>query len=256
MKGTFINKGGARINKVGRGQDGHMTLTVARQFRGPDRSGNGGYTAGLLAGAGWTGAQAVTVTLRQPPPLDIALSVVLDGAGIRLMHGDEVVATAEPGSLGRVAADPVPFDVAVKASEGFAGFAKHPFPGCFTCGPARTAGDGLRVFPGPVGGDVVAAPWVPADGFADAAIVWAALDCPGGWSLDLVGRPMVLGRIPATVASVPSVGERCVVVGHARGIDGRKGFTDSALYGEDGRLLARAEQTWIAVDPAAINALR
>jgi hypothetical protein len=57
------------------------------------------------------------------------------------------------------------------------------------------------------------------------------------------------------VDAVPAVGERCVVVGHARGQDGRKAFTDSALYDSSGALLAQAEATWIAVDPAVINAL-
>jgi hypothetical protein len=60
----------------------------------------------------------------------------------------------------------------------------------------------------------------------------------------------------ATVLSVPGIAEECVVVGHAHGQDGRKGYTDSALYGTDGRLLARAEHIWIAVDPATINGLR
>ena len=29
----------------------------------------------------------------------------------------------------------------------------HPFPRCFACGPDRDEGDGLRIFPGPVGAE-------------------------------------------------------------------------------------------------------
>jgi hypothetical protein len=223
-----------------------MAITLARRFRGPDRSGNGGYTSGLLAAT--VGAETVTVTLRKPPPLEVALEV-RDGT---LSHGDDVVAVAAPGELTRPTPEPVPYDVAAAASKSYAGFVEHPFPGCFTCGPERP--DGLRIFPGRVSDDVVAAPWVPTE--VAPEIVWAALDCPGGWAFDLVGRPMVLGRITATVLALPATGDQCVVVGQAHGTDGRKGFTSSALYAPDGALIARAEHTWIAVDPATINALR
>ncbi len=59
----------------------------------------------------------------------------------------------------------------------------------------------------------------------------------------------------ARVDAFPSVGQRCVVVGRCRGMQGRKAFTDSALYDADGQLLARAEATWIAVDPATFDTL-
>ena len=226
-------------------------LVVERRFRGPERSGNGGYTSGLLAGA--LGTVVTTVTLRRPPPLETPLDVRPDGGGAWLLHGDALVATAAPGELTRPAPEPVPYDVAVNATESYGGFVKHPFPGCYTCGPDRDVGDGLRIFPGPVREDGVAAPWVPTE--VSRPTVWAALDCPGGWSFDLTGRPMVLGRMTAAITAVPAVGEECVVVGHAHGLDGRKGQTSSALYGSDGALLARAEQVWIAVDPEAINAL-
>ena len=56
-------------------------LAIPFRFRGPSRSGNGGYTAGSLAervGAGTgtsTGCPVVEVTLRQPPPLDVPMKV-------------------------------------------------------------------------------------------------------------------------------------------------------------------------------------
>ncbi|MCW2502732.1 MAG: hypothetical protein JWO79_1016 [Actinomycetia bacterium] len=239
------------------------STTIAHRFRGPSRSGNGGYTSGVLADAllSLTGDGVATVTLRIPPPLDTALETVPFNGGIQLWHRAKLVADAVPGSFTGPVADPVPFDVASEAAARYPGLVAHPFPSCFVCGPARPDGDGLRLFPGPVPrrDRTVAASWIPTRAGADQsgtlsrAVAWAALDCPGGWSLDLVGRPMVLGRITAQVDAVPRLGGRYVVVGHARDLQGRKAFTDSALYSTDGTLMARAEATWIAVDPEAFN---
>jgi hypothetical protein len=55
----------------------------------------------------------------------------------------------------------------------------------------------------------------------------------------------LLGRMAADVRELPRVGERCVVVARPDGEEGRKLFAATALYGEDGRLLGRARQTWI-----------
>ncbi len=147
---------------------------------------------------------------------------------------------------------------------GYAGFRTHPFPRCFVCGPDREEGDGLRIFPGPLGDGRVASLWVPHPSLAVAsdlldpgvervglATAWAALDCTGGWSTDLEGRPAVLGRIAAQVDELPVVGETHVVVGAELAREGRKTFTASTVYDSDGRIVARARHTWIAVDPAA-----
>jgi hypothetical protein len=50
-------------------------------------------------------------------------------------------------------------------------------------------------------------------------------------------------RLPGRV---PDLGERCVVVSWPLGEDGRKLFAGTALFAEDGELLALARQTWIA----------
>ncbi|HEY3542877.1 MAG TPA: ASCH domain-containing protein, partial [Gaiellaceae bacterium] len=49
-------------------------LVIAARYRGPARSGNGGYTCGLVAGL--LGGSDVEVTLRAPPPLDRPLRIV------------------------------------------------------------------------------------------------------------------------------------------------------------------------------------
>jgi len=89
-------------------------------------------------------------------------------------------------------------------------------------------------------------------GLVATEFVWAALDCPGAWSAEMEGRPMVLGRMAARVDSVPSAGEECVVMGQLLGGEGRKTWTATTAYGADGRLLGLAHQTWITLPaPAA-----
>jgi hypothetical protein len=228
------------------------TLTVGRQFQGPANSGNGGYTAGLLAGALlWEGA--VEVTLRKPPPLEAPMQVDV-GAPAALRFGDHVIATATPAELAPGAEHPVPWDTAVAAEPSYSGFVEHPFPGCFACGVDRNKLDALALHPGWVADGVVAAAWEVQPWAAERPeVCWAALDCPSGWSIELVGRPAVLGRITAQVLAAPAAGERCVVVGQFVSREGRKAFARATLWGEGGSVLARAATTWIEVDPASVQ---
>ena len=64
---------------------------------------------------------------------------------------------------------------------------------------------------------------------------------------------MVLGRMTAVVDALPAIGEPHVVMGERRGSQGRKTFTASTLHDSDGRIVGRAEHTWVAVDPAQFN---
>ena len=247
-------------------------LVVPGRFRGPAATGNGGWTAGSLAalvegcpsdhGAAWP---TVEVTLRRPPPLDVAVPVVTSPAEARCSVAE---AHRVDRDLTMVAA--VPLAAARAAEESYPGLVSHPFPGCFVCGPDREEGDGLRIFPGPVttpeGPGQVAATWTPHPsvaedwhGYAGATpraslpVTWAALDCVGGWAGDLAERAMVLGRMTARLAGLPRIGQAHVVVGRRLGGEGRKTFTASALYDADGAEVGRAEHVWIAVDPAGFN---
>jgi hypothetical protein len=186
------------------------------------------------------------VTLRRPPPLGRPLQVERDGGRVALLDGAGLVAEGVPAEVELQVPDPVAHDEARQASAAYAGFVRHPFPTCFVCGPARPEEDGLGIFPGPVEGrELVAAPWVPAD--VRPELVWATLDCPGGFAAGFPGTgQLVLGRLAARIERLPERGERCVVVGWPLGEDGRKFYAGTGLFAEDGELLARARATWIA----------
>jgi hypothetical protein len=236
------------------------TLRIARRFMGPPASGNGGYTSGRLASYVATG-QPVQVTLRQPPPLEADLDVEVAADGARAMFGGALIAEAVPSSLEVSPIDPVSFPQATEIATTFAGWASHPFPTCFTCGTDREPPEALGLRPGPVPGrdGTTACPWIPDAALTDdghtvpVEIVWAALDCPGGWALDLVGRPAVLGRMTAQVDVLPAVGDRCVVMGQVLRSEGRKSNSTTTLYDGEGRVLARAATTWIEVNPRTFN---
>jgi hypothetical protein len=249
-------------------------LVVPARFNGPARSGNGGFVCGSLAEQVTTTlGEVVQVTLRRPPPLDTPMAVSeRDGTTVLSLDpavDDDSVAVAEarPAALEAQPVEGVPPEVAADAMSGYPGLRSHPFPTCFACGPDRAEGDGLRIFPGPVEGvrGHVASVWVPHQSLAESGDVldavhrcgfgttWAALDCVGGWSEDLEGRPCVLGRMTARVDALPVVGEAHVVVGRLLGRDGRKSLTASTLYDADGRVVASAEHVWIQVDPAFFN---
>ena len=223
-----------------------MAPHIARQFRGPEQSGNGGYACGLAA----TGLpQPVEVTLHAPPPLDRHLVVTRSGTEARVHHdGDLIAAARSVGDVPAPAAAPSYGD-ALRAAGTFdesSYAATHPYPGCFTCGPHRREGDGLRIFAGPVDGrDVFAAPWTAPAGVA-APLVWAALDCPGAIAVGFPDRgETLLGRFAARVDRVPSDGEECVVVSWPLGEDGRKLYAGTALFSDAGEPLAVARATWI-----------
>ena len=231
-------------------------VTIAAQFNGPDRTGNGGYVAGMLA-AERSATATTTSTLRVPPPLDVPLSWEHDGDAVRLLTaGGAIVGDAKPGTFAR---EPPPCPSPDQALAGlgvYPGFHHHPFDHCFTCGTQRDEGDGLRLFTGPIGDGLTAAPWTPHKAFADEdgaiamPVMWAALDCPGGWAADFTVNTIVLGRMTAEVSRRPSSGEPCLSVGRLHAQDGRKFLTDTALYAESGELLGRAEQTWLQIDLA------
>jgi len=228
-------------------------LTIAARFNGPPDSANGGYVCGALAGL--LDAPVTEVTLRRPPPLDVAMPVERDDTGVRMMHGSALVAEGRATHLGDVDVPAAPtLDAARDAAAHFRGHEAHLFPKCYVCGPLRA--DGLRIFPGPVG-EVIAAPWTPAteydvgNGTVDLRIVWSALDCSGGWANSLSPSwPAVLGRMAVEHRRPVPVGADLVVIGWSRGADGRKLYAGSAVCDPSGNPYAVGVATWISL-PAA-----
>lgn len=222
-------------------------MRIAARFNGPSGSANGGVAAGRLAA--YVGATAVEVTLRRPPPLDVDLRVDASGGTARLHDGDLLVAEAAPSTFELDLPEAVSVGRAQEAEAAYGGLVDHPFPTCFSCGTARSDGLGLR--PGPVGEGRSACTWTPERD--DPVLVWAALDCPGGWAADLPGRPLVLGRMALEHRGRVSPGEPHVVQGWVIGQDGRKVHTGTVLRGPGGSVVAVARATWLSVDPTSIG---
>jgi hypothetical protein len=235
------------------------TLRIDSRFRGPPRSGNGGYVCGRLAEFIDGDCR---VRLLRPPPLDRELTVVADAQGASLMDGEQVIAQAQPQALDLTLPAPVSLAEARALSPRFRGFEAHAFHSCFVCGPDRAAGDGLRIFPGATDdGSRVASPWRPDawlagdDGKVRRRYVWAALDCPSGWAyLHPGNRVAVLGQFAVHITAPVPVEQDLVVVGWPIDDHGRKHHTGSALFDCNGRPLAWAAATWFDVDPGSFNA--
>jgi hypothetical protein len=242
------------------------SIVINKRYCGPPNSGNGGYVCGRLARHIPGGAE---VTLRAPPPLDKMLDVVAADDGLwELRDGTTVIAAGRGANVELARLETASFDEAsaaelltpVKPHE-------HPLPTCFVCGPARTQGDGLRIFAGPLAHQsrnasvVLAATWTPdptlaaIDGLVAPEFLWSALDCPTGYASNYNPEngssertPILLGRMSARIEARPRPGERCVITAWQAGRDGRKRVAEAAAFGEAGNLLAVARATWIAVD--------
>jgi hypothetical protein len=242
-------------------------LQVDPRFNGPPHSANGGYMCGLVAGLTEV---PVEVSLRLPPPLGHPMRAEVTSDGGVHVHDDRgLVAEAVPVPQPRldvlVPAE-VDLGTAEAASRGYAGFREHPFPTCWTCGPDRREGDGLRIFTGPVdglGSDVglVAAPWVPheeldaGDGSVTAPHVWAALDCPTYFGC-AGPEPALLARLRADHRAPIRVGQPHVVLGWTTAPpEGRKRHGGAAVLDAEARVLAVAEAIWVTLSEDALASL-
>lgn len=218
-----------------------MEITFPRHYRGPLASANGGYACGRLAA--FVDADEVEVTLRLPPPLDRPLGVEHAADGVRLLDGDVLVAETRAAPVEVQAPAPVSVEVAEESRERHVRGWSPDFNECFVCG---VRDDGLEIRVGPVAGrePLHASPIALPESRPE--IVWAAIDCPGAYAVGAEGRgDIVLGRMTARVDRVPEVGETCVVASWPLGEDGRKLYAGTALFAEDGELVALARQTWI-----------
>jgi hypothetical protein len=235
------------------------SLTIPSRFCGPPGSGNGGYVCGRIAAYA---SGPVTVTLRQPPPLDTPMAVARHSEGsVRIHDGPTLIAEATSAPGGPALQAPGPVSMAeARTAAGRARYYTDPlFPDCFVCGTGRRPGDGLRIFPGPLAGRPVwAAPWAPDSSVASAdrrvwpEVIWAALDCPSGIAAAEAANlgpdtAILLGRMTARLAVLPLAGDECRVIAWPGGRDGRKLTAGSALLGPGGEVLAAARAVWLTV---------
>lgn len=243
------------------------TVIIAERFRGPPKSGNGGYVCGAFAELlthgehALPGRQAAEVTLRAPVPLDTPLTVVRTPDELSIRHGETLIAEAR---LTELALDlPVPPSYAEAAaaqsrSPSFVRNASRWFsdrlgfhPICFCCGAEHE--DGLQVYAGPLRNNaLVAAAWPTQPRWADpqgrvpARFVWTALDCPGQYAFYFCGiRTGMLGRLAARIERPIDAGERCVVIGWRIGIEGRRHYAGTAVFNAASELCAYAKAVWV-----------
>jgi hypothetical protein len=200
---------------------------------------------------------ACECTLRKPIPLERDLTTKAEEDSAQLLDGDEVVIHAVRTKIDVPQEGPIAFDEAERIAENSPAFQNHPFPTCFTCGPERAQGDGLRIFPGPSPHDhgkpsLFAAPWIPDSSLANGGnavrpeFVWAAMDCPTGFAAGFPWQgTLVTGRL-AVEQVLPVYPQRpYVITSWPGGSEGRKFHAAAALHGPDGELCARARATWI-----------
>jgi len=231
-------------------------ITIDSRFCGPPNSGNGGYVSGLLAKAMGVPCQ---ITLHAPPPLDTPLQLLASSEGAELRLGEQLLGSAKPHSFELALPSAIDLNTAAQAQERFRGFEQHNLPCCFVCGTNREPLDGLRIFAGPTeqNEEQVAALWTPDETLADdtgmiaSEYLWAALDCPGYFAVRDQAGLALLGRFAAHIAKPIKAGEQLVVCGWAQHHDGRKHFTGTALFNQQGEALAWAEATWISLQSAA-----
>lgn len=225
-------------------------LTIHHHYCGPSESGNGGYSAGIFAKQLGFPAE---ITLRIPPPLDEELTVTEKEGKAFLMQGETLVAEAKPVDFELEIPDAPSYLDAVEASKEYQGFKDAPFHNCFVCGADRAEGEGLNIYAGKIGEQMVAAPWTPAENLAtdnkEVAIeyIWSALDCPGAWAVMNSTEVIVLGRFAVKQIQPVLIGEKYIVTGWGIERDGRKIFTGTAIYTEDGEICAYGRGTWIAL---------
>jgi hypothetical protein len=221
-------------------------VVLERRFNGPPSTANGGYACGIVARHVDGPAR---VSLRRPVPLGTPLELERhDDGHVTLHEGEMLIAEGDPA---------LPLDGVVppyrpSVEEARAAAADRPrfwpgaFDSCWVCSPRA---DGLGVLFGPLAShpDMTAAVLHASDGDALASeVVWAALDCPS-YTPPLWGSatPSLLASMHAELLAPVPAGEPLVVTGWTLGSEGRKHRSATAVLGQDGRVLARAEALWI-----------
>lgn len=237
-------------------------VMVPDRFRGPPRSGNGGYAGGVFAALLQAPERTpVEVTLRAPVPLDTPMTVTRNDNGVDIFLADQLIAEVRqaaslelrmpnpPGFEDALSRRPESLSLQVREGSPFpGGRGMHPI--CFCCGADHP--DGLNVFAARMDENQVAAAWTTDQRWEDEtgsippAYLWTALDCPGQVAYAVEGiRTGLLGRITANIYCPAPAGEDYVVTAWRERIEGKKHFAGTAIFDRTGTLIASALSIWI-----------
>lgn len=226
-------------------------IKISSRFCGPIDSANGGYTCGILSKAIEGTAE---VTLKHPPPINKLMEIrQTEGNKYVLYNEDMIIAEAKPAELELVPPQPPNIKDVELSTLKEEDITDHYFPDCFVCGPKRSPGDGLRIFPGPVKDKAyIAAVWIPdtslsdENGYLKNEFVWSALDCPSGWAIVIEKmRFIILGRLVVQISKKVKPNKKFIVLGWKLSEEGRKIYAGTALYSDEGQLYAKGKATWI-----------
>lgn len=246
-------------------------ISIDTKYCGPPDVANGGYLAGRLASYFERSGvnKSISVSLRAATPLNTRLNIVEKaqdtGKVLQLMEGQTQLAIAnETQFVIHKPECPVQEQIASVRMR-CAGYANHPFPACFVCGPERPLGDGLAIYPGPVApktpsdfpGSVVAE-WALLDTLKDhqgqvkTEFVWAAMDCISAFAILEPPEhqhltPMVLGKLSVN-REQELVGDRAYVMAWPGKVDGRKAFANSAVFNQQQQCIAVGQALWVSLN--------
>ncbi|MBM9499067.1 hypothetical protein JWG44_02210 [Leptospira sp. 201903071] len=239
------------------------SIEINEKYCGPPMSGNGGYIAGITANQ--IQNEAAVIKIKAPGPLNESLYYSRDpiSKGIKLLSKETnlVIAEAKEDSdffMDFPELNSSTLEGIQNPEEEYLGFQKHPFPTCFVCGPKRNHEDGMRIFSAKIKDQdgfthLHGAFWNPwkdlsdLDGKIRNEIVWAALDCPGGFAVSYVDPTMIVlvklrGRLLESIfAELPYA-----ILSWEIGRNRRQRIAGTAIYRvEDRKCVAYSEALWM-----------
>ncbi|MEI1279599.1 hypothetical protein V6Z05_14820 [Leptospira venezuelensis] len=238
-------------------------IIMSQRFCGPPKTGNGGFTAGILVEAAKT--NRAEIRLLNPTPVEKSIILESENGQRAAIYDDskKILATLQSISVEDFPKYKLPvvpdLEEAKRISAFYPGFTTHPFPTCFVCGPKREVKDGMRIFVGPAPEQIgfenlMVGYWMPDDtvesenGIVRDAAVWGALDCPGGFAA-VLGEPqlIVLSKIRGQILEHPKIGEDYIVISWRLQKMSRAFKVMTAIFKSDSKKLAAiAEALWLA----------
>lgn len=224
-----------------------MPFVVPGRFEGAPGRGQGGYAAGMLHDG-----RPRRVWFRSAIPLDTPLELSTEGDTTSVTLDRSLIIETHP--VGPID-DPLPSVTMDQAIEGRNRTESAGFPDliarCYSCGTVEGT---LRTHPGPVGDSgiwatpMVYPDWTSAEGMVDPKHIWAVVDCASGYPVAFGPqiRMAFTGWLSVDVRSTLEPGQPAIVVATANSWQGRKRSARSALWTEEGVLVAVSESLWVS----------